>query len=139
MCKPGTTTVAGYYALSAGAVAHDSVSPRVTKGVGRYPVPVVVLTRLGVDVSVQAMGLGSSLVRDALFQTALVAERIGIRALLIHAETREAAAFYQRISPAFEESPTDTLHLILLMKDLRSALRATQRRDPMTPPTTGPV
>jgi hypothetical protein len=52
-----------------------------------------------------------------------VSERIAVRALLIHAETPEAVAFYRHVNPAFEPSPTDPQHLILLMKDLRATLR----------------
>ncbi len=128
LCLRDTSTVVGYYALAAGSIAHDSASSRVTKGLGRYPVPVVILTRLGVDLSEQGRGLGQALVRDALLQTAAVAERVAVRALLIHAETERAAKFYGRISPAFEESPTDALHLILLLKDLRSGLREAANR-----------
>jgi GNAT superfamily N-acetyltransferase len=119
----GTRTVVGYYAIAAGSVAHADASARITKGVGRYPIPVIILTRLGVDQSEQGRGLGSALVRDALFQTAAIAERAGVRALLIHAETPQAAGFYARLGIGFEPSPTDALHLILLMKDLRAAIR----------------
>lgn len=129
-CRRGTREVAGYYALSAGSVMREEASERVTKGLGRYPVPVVILTRLGVDVTEQGKGLGSALVRDALLQVASFAEYVGVRAFLIHAETGSAAAFYERINPAFERSPTDPMHLILLLKDLRRALldAATRRR-----------
>jgi len=119
----GTSTVVGYYALSSGSVAPAGVPRRVTKGTGRHSIPVVILTRLGVDGTEQGHGLGSALVRDALFQVLLVAEVVGVRALLIHAETPEAAAFYRGIDPGFVSSPTDSLHLILLIKDLRMALR----------------
>lgn len=122
-CVSGTNRVAGYYALSAGSVAHESAPKRIAQGLGRYPVPVIILTRLGVDRTHQGQGLGKTLVQDAVLQTAAVAERVGVRALLIHAETAEAAAFYHRLSLAFEESPTNPLHLILLMKDLRAAIR----------------
>jgi len=57
-----------------------------------------------VDVGEQGRGLGSALIRDALLQTAAIADRVGVRALLIHAETREAAEFYRRIAPGFEPS-----------------------------------
>jgi GNAT superfamily N-acetyltransferase len=123
ICRTGTRRVVGYYALAAGSVSHDNAPPRLTKGLGRYPVPVILLTRLGVDLDEQGRGLGSALVHDALLQTASVADRVGVRALLIHAETPEAAEFYRRISPAFEPSLTDPLHLILLMKDLKAAIR----------------
>ena len=123
VCPDGSRYVAGYYALAAGSIEHATAPPRLTRGVGRYPVPVVILTRLGVDRAHQGRGLGSALARDALFQVGSIADRVGVRALLIHAETPEAAAFYQGIDPAFEASPTDPLHVILLIKDLRRAIR----------------
>jgi GNAT superfamily N-acetyltransferase len=123
VCADGSRSVAGYYALAAGSVEHAVVPPRLTKGVGRYPIPVVILTRLGVDLDHQGRGLGSALLRDALFQVAAIAERAGVRALLIHAETPEAAAFYRGIDASFEASPTDPLHMFLAIKDLRKAIR----------------
>jgi GNAT superfamily N-acetyltransferase len=122
-CRAGSLVVAGYYALAAGGIAHASATPRVAKGLGRHPIPVVILTRLGVDVRDQGRGLGSALVKDALLQAASIAETVGVRALLIHAETPEAAVFYRSLDSGFDLSPTDPLHLILLMKDLRRALR----------------
>lgn len=134
VCPQNERRVVGYYALAAGSVAHDAVPPRISKGIGRYPEPVVILTRLGVDVSEQGAGLGSALVRDALLQAASIAERAGVRALVVHGESDHAAAFYQRLGLGFGPSPTDPLHLILLMKDLRNAIRdaadiANSRRD----------
>jgi GNAT superfamily N-acetyltransferase len=129
ICRGGTKEVVGYYALAAGSVEHDQVPARVERGTGRHRIPVVVLTRLGVDRREQGRGLGSELVRDALLQVTSVAATIGVRALVIHAETAEAAAFYRRISAAFAESPTNHLHLILLIKDLRKTLAGAE---PMT-------
>jgi predicted N-acetyltransferase YhbS len=123
VCPAGARSVVGYYVLTAGSIEHTEAPPRLTKGMGRYPVPVVILTRLGVDLQEQGRGLGSALVRDAFFQVASVAERAGVRALLIHAETPAAAAFYRGIDPAFEPSPTDPLHVALLTKDLGRAIR----------------
>lgn len=124
VCLAGARRVVGYYALAAGSVGHDSAPPRIAKGLGRYPIPIILLTRLGVDVGEQGRGLGSALVRDALLQTASIADRVGVRALLVHAETPDAAEFYRGIDPGFEPAPTDPLHLVLLMKDLRAAIRA---------------
>lgn len=129
VCRADGRRVVGYYALAAGSVAHEAVPPRITKGIGRYPVPVVVLTRLGVDLSEQRIGLGSALVRDALLQCASVADRAGVRALVVHAESPEAAGFYQRLGIGFDPSVTDPRNLILLMKDLRQAIRDGARID----------
>ena len=128
-CVAGTPRVAGFYALAAGSVQAEQAPARLARGVGRYPVPVVVLARLGVDRDAQGQRLGSSLVRDAFLQTAAIAERLGVRALVIPAETPRAAAFYRGLDPAFEPMPGEPLHLVLLMKDLRKAigLAATQQ------------
>jgi hypothetical protein len=85
---------------------------------------VVILTRLGVDLSVQGAGLGRALAVDAMRRVAVAGEVIGIRALLIHCENEVARDFYLRLAK-FEASPTDPMHLYLLMKDLRKALSGT--------------
>jgi hypothetical protein len=115
--------VAAYYALAAGSVEPDFGTRRLAAGTGRHPIPVVILARLGVDLRDQRQGLGRELVRDAFLQTAAIADRIGARDLLIHAETAEAASFYRRLDPAFEPSTADPLHRILLLKDLRAAVQ----------------
>jgi len=113
--------VVGYYALASGAVLHEDAPDRVKKGTGQYPIPVVLLTRLGVSSSEQGRGLGKALVIDALRRVDVAAQEVGVRALLIHAENRSARKFYFNLAE-FEVSPTDPLHLLLLMKDLRRAI-----------------
>jgi GNAT superfamily N-acetyltransferase len=122
--------VVAYYALSAGSIEPDAAPARVATGTGRYPIPVVVLTRLGVDLSEQGRGLGTALVRDALLQVAAVATRVGVRALMIHAGSPEAAGFYLKLDPAFVTVPGHPLHLCLLMKDVRKAVRQIPSRVP---------
>ena len=117
----GANTVVAYYALAAGAVEPEYAPLRLRKGVGLHAIPVVVLTRLGVDLSAQGIGLGSAIVKDALARANRAADEIGVRALLIHVESETARAFYEHLAE-FEQSPTDPLHLILLMKDLRKVI-----------------
>ena len=116
----GDPVVAGYYSLAAGSVEKARVPERVAKGLPLHPIPVVLLARLAVDQRFQGRGLGKSLLRDALQRTLAAAEVIGIRAVLVHAKDENAAAFYARFG--FAPSPTDPLHLMLLMKDLRRTL-----------------
>lgn len=116
--------VVGYYALAAGSVAPATAPQWLAQGAGRYYQPVVILARLGVDLSCQGLGLGKAMVVDALRRVAAASEVIGVRALLIHCENDAARDFYLRLAK-FEASPTDPLHLFLLMKDLRKALETT--------------
>jgi GNAT superfamily N-acetyltransferase len=113
--------VRGYYSLAAGAVAHDEAPERVRKGQARHPIPVILLARLAVDVSVHGRGLGAALLKDALRRTAQAAETIGARALLVHAKDDNAKAFYEHFT--FEPSPSDPYHLLLIMKDLLRLVR----------------
>lgn len=115
-------SVLGYFAIATGGVDRASAPPRVTKGLPKHPVPVILLTRLAVDLSAQGRRLGRSLLIDAMRRVDAAADEVGVRALLIHAKDEEAWAFYMR-QAEFEPSPTDPLHLFLLMKDLRKALQ----------------
>ncbi len=124
--RSGERRVVGCYALAAGSVELADAPERIRKGMPRYPVPVIILTRLGVDQGEQGRGLGRALVKDAILRAEAASHSIGARALLIHCETPEAKAFYQRVAPDFAESPTDPLHLYLLMSDLRRTIAAVE-------------
>ncbi len=113
--------VVGYYALAAGSVEPEEAPERVKKGLARHPIPVILLARLAVDVSKHGQGLGAALLKDALKRAASAADEIGARAVLVHAKDDEAKTFYQHFG--FEPSPTDPLHLFLLMKELRAILK----------------
>lgn len=119
VCGYGVSVV-GFYSLAVGSVDPGAAAPRVIKGVPRHPVPVMILARLAVDVAHQRVGLGRALLKDALRRTAQAADIAGIRALLVHAKDERARKWY--LSFDFEPSPSDPLHLFLLMKDLRAVL-----------------
>lgn len=114
------TRVVGYYALVVGQVEPREGTERLLKGqpTGRS-VPVVILARLAVDEGHQGRGIGRSLLQDALLRCTNAAQSVGIRALIVHSYA-EAQGFYERFG--FEPSPSDPLHLILLMKDIERFL-----------------
>ena len=112
--------VIGYYTLAVGSVIHAEAPERVTKGLAKHPIPVMLLARLAVDINIQAQGVGCGLLKDALLRTLQASDIAGIRALLVHAKDHEAKRWYQQFN--FEESPTDPMHLFLLLKDIRKAL-----------------
>ncbi len=108
--------VPGYYGLPAGSVTPDETTERVRKGQTRHPIPVILLARLAVDASAGGKGLGAALLKDALMRTAQAAHTIGARALLVHAKDDSARTFCEHF--AFESSPSDPYHLLLITKDL---------------------
>jgi len=112
--------VLGYYSLAAGSITHDQATERVKKGLARHPIPVILLARLAVDVSIRGKGVGSALLKDALLRAAHAADTIGARALLVHAKDDGARAFYEHFT--FEASPSDPYHLLLIMKYLRQII-----------------
>lgn len=111
--------VVGYYTLSALAVEHESLPGRARRNAPN-PVPAVLLGRLAVDRKAQGSGVGRLLVRDAILSTLAAADRIGVRLLIVHALHGEAARFYTALG--FKPSPTDPLHLYLLLNDARASL-----------------
>jgi len=109
--------VLGYYALAPGSVRRDDLPQRHARGMPAHPIGVILLARLAVDSSLQGQGYGRALVADAAIRTLQAAELVSARALLVHARDEAAAGFYERLG--FDRSPTDPLHLLVLVKDLR--------------------
>ncbi len=110
----------GFYSLAVGAVDHATVPPRVAQGVGRHPLPVMLLARLAVDRRHAGRGIGKGLLKDAILRTTQAAGFAGIRAIVVHAKDDHARSFYEKFG--FEPSPLDPLQLLLLMKDARKTL-----------------
>ena len=112
--------VLGYFSLAVGQVDSVEAPERIRKGMGQYPIPVVLLARLAVDRAYQGQGIGVGMLQDAIRRTLLIAEQAGIRALLTHPIDAEADAFYQRFG--FVPSPVREGQLLLLLKDARRVL-----------------
>jgi GNAT superfamily N-acetyltransferase len=119
--------VTGYYTLAAGSVSRQELPARIAKGLGKYPVPIILLARLAIDLSVQGKGIGAALLKDAILRTARAADIVGCRAVVVHAKDSSAQAFYQKFG--FEPSPINELHLYLLMKDILANLATGQLQD----------
>ena len=109
--------VAGFYALASASVERGSAPGRVRRNMPD-PIPVILLSRLAIDRKEQKTGLGRHLLRDAITRCVQAADIVGVRAILVHALHDGARSFYQHFG--FEPSPTDPLHLLLLIKDARA-------------------
>lgn len=114
--------VVGYYSLAVGSIEHEVASKRTKKGLARHPIPVMILTRLAVDLNYQSKKVGSGLLKDALLRTMEASEHAGIREVFVHAKDEKAINFYSHFD--FEPSPIDSLKLMLLIKDIRKSIDA---------------
>ncbi len=112
--------VIGYYSLAVGAVDHGTATARVRKGLARHPIPVMVLTRLAVDLHYQGEKIGRCLLRDAVLRTLRAADIAGIRAIFVEAKNERVREFYERFG--FEQSPIHSLQLMLLIKDCQKTM-----------------
>lgn len=122
-----STRVVAYYAWTMAQIDNADAPPRFRKGPGDYPQPVALLARLGVHRDHACQGLGAALLRDVIQRVAAISDDIGCRGLLVHCESEQARGFYLHLIPEFEPSPTDELHLVLLLKDTRKTLRANRQ------------
>ena len=114
-------SVVGYYSLIVGSVDRHDCPPAIAADMPPdYPIPVILLARLAVDRTEQGRRLGTALLKDAFYRIASAAEIVGARAVLVHAIDPQAKAFYEHFN--FEEFPAGTLHLMLVLKDVRAAI-----------------
>lgn len=112
--------VMGFYSLTVGQADSLEAPERVRKGMGRYPIPVVILARMAVSLADQGKVIGRGMLQDAIRRTLLISEQAGIRALLTHPIDQDAEKFYLRFG--FESSPLREGQLLLLLKDVRKTL-----------------
>lgn len=120
--EAGNSRVVAYFGWCMAQLEAAAAPARLKKGAGRYPQPVALLARLGVVTAHEGRGLGAALLQDVIARLLELADDIGCRGLLVHAESDAARGFYLHLVPEFEPSPTDDLHLVLLMKNIRKTL-----------------
>lgn len=117
-------TVVAYYAVASGALACTSGTSRFRRNMPD-PIPVAILVRLAIDRGWQRQGLGRALFRDAARRILHASDTIGIRGLVVHALTEEAASFYQALG--LTPAPGEPLLLMVTLEDLRAFMSFAQR------------
>ena len=112
LLDPETGRVAGYYTLSAFAVAPCELQPDIVKKLPRYPlVPTTLLGRLAVDKASQGRGYGEFLLVDALHRTLKHSVDVATIGVVVEARDEAASKFYQRYE--FQQFPNHDRRLFL--------------------------
>ena len=112
--------ILGYYTLVFASVAPADVPGEVSAGLGSYPIPLILLARLAVDLSEKGKGLGGILMRDALLRAVQASDIGGLRAVMVQAKDETARSFYEKLG--FRRSPSDHFKLFLKISEIRANL-----------------
>src|SRR4029077_13087807 len=121
VCRQGETDVVGYYTLVSSQVEQRKTTSEVQRGTSKhFPIPVCLIARLAVDRSEQSVGLGRSLLLDALSRTERASRSVAMRAVLVHALDDQAAGFYARFG--FKPASSEPLMLMVPMEAGRRTL-----------------
>ena len=103
----------GYYSLSSGSVDLQGFPENLKKKLPRYPVPIVLLGRLAIDVGYQKQHLGEALLVDALKRAFDHSHHVGAMAVVVDAKGDQARAFYERYG--FQRFVDDEYRLFIPM------------------------
>lgn len=113
--------VVGYYCIATGAIERASL-PRKHRHGWPNPVPVFVLGRLAVDLSLQGKGLGGDLVADCFRRCAAAASIVGAAALVVHPLNDRLVPFYHGLG--FVPLAGDSQAMFILTETIMDALAA---------------
>ncbi len=120
LVESGQPQVLGYYTLVSFSLPLSELPPGDAKKLPHHPIPVTLLGRLAVDITLQGQGAGAVLLRDALQRCSAAAEQVASFAVFVEAIDDPAAAFYMKFG--FAPLPSNPLRLLLKMADVRKAL-----------------
>lgn len=118
--RPKTSAVSGYYTVRTGAVSFELLPEKDRKLLPRYPVPVVHLARLAVDVRERGRGLGELLLLDAFARALRLSTDVGIHGVEVVAKNDGARRFYRQYG--LKPLTDDEHHLYISLKVVRAAL-----------------
>jgi GNAT superfamily N-acetyltransferase len=111
--------IAGFYCLAGGAVQHKDAPKRVSQGLARHPIPVVLIGRLAVDQRYAGQGIGRFLIQDAFRRIIQTADSVDVRAVIVQAKNDSAAKFYRKLG--FQAFDSDPMLFFQLVKDIRKS------------------
>ncbi|MCY1517989.1 hypothetical protein D9M68_526930 [compost metagenome] len=103
--------LAGYYTLASTSILLTDVTAELAKGLPRYPLPAVLLSRLAVEKGQQGKGLGKRLIADVFRRVYAVSKHVGVAFLAVDAKDADAAIYYDNLG--FTASPVNPLRLVL--------------------------
>lgn len=118
---PGDPKILGYYTLASSSVSWQHLPAGTAKKLPKHSIPVALIGRLAIDQSAQGLGLGETLLFDALHRCLRLGEQLGIFAVEVMAIDEGARKFYERYG--FVALLDHDLHLFLPMKSIQQGMK----------------
>jgi predicted N-acetyltransferase YhbS len=112
--------VIAYYTLVVGNIEWQECPAEIRKGLGKYPIPVLVIARLAVDHRFHGKGLGIGMLKDAFLRALQVSEIAGVAAVIVDTKDLEAKVYYERKELGFRPMPDDPMRLYLPLRTIRA-------------------
>ncbi|TFY84655.1 hypothetical protein DYL59_28430 [Pseudomonas kairouanensis] len=116
VCLKGTSIVMGYYTLSSGSIARESVGPKNHQRNSPSVHPVTLLVRMGITQAIQGRGFAIDLLQDAIERAISASNTIGSSAVIVHPLNERLSNFYIKYAGFI---PCPGLSPITLMLALR--------------------
>ncbi len=116
--------VVAFYTIVFGGIEWKDSPELVRKGLGKYPIPILILARLAVDKKWSGKGLGNSLLVDCLRRALAASEIAGLRAVLVDAKDEAARQFYEQ--RGFRRWPDESNRLFVTIPELKRAALSDQ-------------
>ena len=113
VCRRREERVVGFYARAMGQILNQEVPGGMRRNMPMN-IPAVILGRLAVDNTAQGLGLGGSLLQDAVSRSLRAAKEVAARLMIVHAISPAAEAFYLHhgFTRIREDVPTLALDLV---------------------------
>jgi len=117
VCPAGSSTIAGYFALSMGQILAHEITGSMRRNMPPS-IPAVLLGRLAIARARQGRGLGRAMLADAIARAQRVSAEVSARLVIVHAISPAAEAFHLHhgFTRLPVETPTFALDLVKLRK-----------------------
>ncbi|MFB2934141.1 GNAT family N-acetyltransferase [Aerosakkonemataceae cyanobacterium BLCC-F154] len=92
--EDGNRDVYGYYSVGMAEIKRESLPANYQRGIPRYPVPAMRLSRLAVALAMQGRGLGEELLMECFRKAVRLSSEVAIFAVIVDAKNQPVKEFY---------------------------------------------
>ena len=111
----GTFRICAFYTLSHTEIKRETLPSTLAKKLPRYPIPVILIAQLAVNIATQGRGLGKTTLIRALENCLEINAHLPSYAIVVDALSADAQAFYEQYGFKFLYQRGEQVRLFLPM------------------------